>query len=241
MGSYDEDLLPYCTDVVYISDRHKQYFDEKYHVRPEVKQHVIDLGVRIWDYEQDIVKVPHRLIWCSVPGRGLHEMRPIWDGILARVPDASLVITSDYRLWGSVSPDNMSHRVEWAKAKNVSFLGMVPRADVVKYQLEAELMVYPCTYDELFCIAAAECQVAGAVPITSDAGALATTNRFGTIIPGNPADPVVQKQSIDTAAMFFSDTAKDVLASATEICRGSGKRLWDWNNIAVQWELEVLQ
>jgi len=52
--------------------------------------------------------------------------------------------------------------------------------------VRAEWYVYPCTYDELFCISCAEAQVAGACSITSNVGALATTN-MGRQIHGNPS------------------------------------------------------
>jgi hypothetical protein len=42
--------------------------------------------------------------------------------------------------------------------------------------LKAELHLYPCEYDELFCIAVAESQVAGAYTVTSNYGSLPTTN-----------------------------------------------------------------
>ena len=41
---------------------------------------------------------------------------------------------------------------------------------------------------ELFCIAVAESQVAGAFPVTSDVGSLGTTN-MGRVIHGHPSDP----------------------------------------------------
>jgi len=58
----------------------------------------------------------------------------------------------------------------------VRFVGAVPRKELIKYQLQSEVQVYPCTYDELFCYAVAECQVAGVLPITTQTGALETTN-----------------------------------------------------------------
>jgi glycosyltransferase involved in cell wall biosynthesis len=47
--------------------------------------------------------------------------------------------------------------------------------------MKAQAMVYPCIYDELFCIAVAEAQYAGIYTITTSQGALETTN-MGTLI-----------------------------------------------------------
>jgi hypothetical protein len=55
-------------------------------------------------------------------------------------------------------------------------MGAIKRSQLIKEQLLAEYMPYPCTYNELFCISAAEAQCCGIYTITSDAGALPTTN-----------------------------------------------------------------
>ena len=53
--------------------------------------------------------------------------------------------------------------------------------------MQAVVQAYPCTYGELFCYSVAECQIAGAYPVTPPTGALRTTN-MGKLIGGNPHD-----------------------------------------------------
>src|SRR5207244_6817836 len=56
-------------------------------------------------------------------------------------------------------------------------------------QLEAELMLYPCIFEEMFCISALECMAAGAVPVTTSTGALPTTvGACGILIDLNKKD-----------------------------------------------------
>jgi len=99
-----------------------------------------------------------------------------WPIIKGAVPDTSLVITSDYRLWGSPDARNDQDRANFFGWKDVTFLGAVNRQRMVEEELKAEIHAYPCTYDELFCISIAETQVAGAYPISTDVGAMETTN-----------------------------------------------------------------
>jgi len=169
--------------VVVISPYHRDYFIGKYGIMDGI---VIDLPVRVHEYEnKNITKVKNRFIFTSVPARGLDVMLDIWPRIMQSIPDASLVITSDYRLWGSkVGQSNEQFIARALQLAGITYLSAVPRSTLIEQQLMAEINVYPCLYDELFCIAVAETQVAGIYPITSDCGAMATTN-MGIRIPGD--------------------------------------------------------
>ena len=76
---------------------------------------------------------------------------------------------------------------------------------MIEEQLKAELFLYPCTYDELFCISCAEAQVAGVYPITSVIGALKTTN-MGTQIYGNPGDSSFSHEFIDEVQVLSNSS-----------------------------------
>jgi glycosyltransferase involved in cell wall biosynthesis len=163
--------------IVVISPRHAQYFKETYGIQNTI---VIDIPVRVQDYEEvrrseRIVKVKNRLLFSSVPARGLDNLLRIYQRIQREVPDVSLTITSDYRLWG-VGASNEHFRVKWMHINNVDFIGAVPRAQLIREQLKAQILLYPSNYDELFCVAVSEAQYAGSYPITSATGALPTTN-----------------------------------------------------------------
>lgn len=176
------DFSRYVDKIVTISEFHSNYFASTYGITDTA---TIDLPVRTWEYERKIEKVPNRMIFCSVPTRGLDVMARCFPKIQAEVPDASLVITSDFRLWGSPSPLNEDYIRRFMGMDNVTFLGAVSRNQLIDEQLRAEVHAYPCTYEELFCYASAECQVAGCFPITSPVGALSTTN-MGLFVHGDP-------------------------------------------------------
>jgi len=172
-----------CTDkIVTISDYHSLFFEGQYGIKDTT---VIDLPVRIDDYNQEIEKVPGRCIFASVPDRGLDGLFVAWPKIKALCPEASLVITSDYRLWGTTTPRNDRFRMNWLGQQDVKFMGAIPRRKLVEEEMKAQILAYPCCYEELFCISVAEAQVAGAYPITSTFAAVNTTN-MGTTIPGDP-------------------------------------------------------
>jgi len=176
-----KDFATKVDKIVTISPFHSKYFESTYEITNTT---VIDLPVRIQDYDERVPKISHRMIFCSVPDRGLATLALAYPRIKHEIKDTSLVITSDYRLWGLEHPRNELHIKRFFGMDGVRFIGAIPRRELVKEQLLADVQAYPCNYDELFCYAVAECQVAGAYPVTSRIGALETTN-MGTMVAGD--------------------------------------------------------
>ncbi len=127
-------------------------------------------------------------------------MKLIWPMILAQVPDAFLTITSDYRLWGAGAL-NERYRLLFSQVPNVKFLGAINRDALIEEQLTSKVMAYPCIFEELFCIACAEAQVAGCLPITTPVGALPTTNMY-KLFNGDVGNPY---GAADFAEMVVED------------------------------------
>jgi len=220
----------YC---VTISPYHTQYHIKTYRIDPNKIGH-IDLGVRMKDYSIEVAKVPGQMIFCSVPDRGLRILHAAWPLIKRTAPQASLIITSDYRLWG-VGAQNARHRLDWAGMPDVTFLGKVPRHELVKYQLQSEVLPYPCTYEELFCLSVAEAQVAGCFPVTTPVGALATTNEFGIQITGQPTSPMFVEEFSERVAGLVT-TERTFLENRLKPMIAAAKIRFDWNRIAGVWE-----
>lgn len=181
-------------EIVVISQFHADYFETMYGIRDV---HVIDLPVRQQDYQNRVSKLAGQCLFSSVPDRGLPILAECWPRIVAEVPEASLVITSGWSLWTGQSdaPYIAPYRLMFQTAKNVEYKGAVKRNELIQLQMQSEILAFPCTYDELFCIAAAEAQWVGAWPITSNMGALSTTN-MGTRIIGHPSSPEWKEQFI---------------------------------------------
>lgn len=222
--------------IVCISPCHQNHFAKTYGIFDTVS---IDIPVRAGDYTDIapfIDKVPKRCLFSSVPERGLDELFICWQEIINRVPDASLVVTSDYRLWNQPYPMNDRFRNACFKLKNIQFLGAVPRQRLIEEELKAEIFTYPCTYEELFCISCAEAQYAGAYPITSDAGALATTN-MGLIIPGNPKEYEWMDRFVEKVTHYL--THRDDLLMQNEVVHQKAHNRFHPETILSIWEEKV--
>lgn len=232
VGSFSA-LAQTVDHIVTISPHHTAFFQQKYSISP-AKMTNLDLGVRLSEYDQDVEKIEGRLIFCSIPDRGLPILHAAWALIKRDAPNASLAITSDYTLWG-VSANNSQHRLQWAGKDDVHFLGKVPRSRLVKLQLQSEIMAYPSVYEELFCISAAECQVAGALPVTSGAGALPTTNEFGITLPGNPKTATFVDAFAGRIVSLLTHEREFLEQRQSMMMRGARQR-FDWNKIVERWE-----
>jgi len=231
-GHYGRDVFPYVDYTVCISPYHVNYHIARYGVRPE-KIGYIDIGVRLEDYRPKLPKNPGQCIYCSIPDRGLEHLAVMWPRIRAAVPEATLFITSDYRLWGVPYAGNEQWVALFKGMDGVSFVGKVPRKTLVRLQLTSDLMLYPSHYEELFCVSAAECMAAGAYPITSTCGALPTTVGAGTLIPGAPASALYRDLFVQEAVALLKN--RELLTAYQDQARRYAKERFDYKDIAKEW------
>lgn len=222
--------------TVTISPFHSKYFAQRYEIRSPIH---IDLPVRTWEYDKEVEKIPFRLIFTSVPDRGLEIVRRTFPAIRDALPETSLVITSDYRLWGVGQARNESFVASFNGEKNVQYLGAVTRDRLIQEQLKAQIHYYPFSgeTEELFCIAAAESQVAGVLPITSSKGALETTN-MGVLIDGDVRDPAVQRAFVQKTIDYLTNPT---LPEIQKNLQGRALERFDINVITKQWQEKVFQ
>ena len=196
-----------CVDqVVCVSQFHVDYFKMRYGINNAV---IIENPVRTQDYAgKKLERIPNRFLFASVPDRGLKILLDIWPEIKTAFQDASLVITSDYRLWGSVYPLNEKYREQAMGLQGIKFKGGIKRAQLIEEQLISDVLAYPCIYDELMCISVAEAEVSGAFPITSTVGALGTTN-MGLKLEGDPKTKVWQREFLGMIYDFLKNPNKE--------------------------------
>lgn len=238
-GDWDATVFPFVDHVLCMSPFHRDVLFASHARIPRERTSILGLDVVKEDYfgtapEELPEKPGNRLIYCSVPNRGLIHLARLFPQIKQQVPDAELVVTSDYSLWG-LEPGNEEHKRALAGMPGVSFLGKVNRPTLVQCQKSAKVMAYSCTYHEGFCLAALECIAAGAVPVTTDDFALKTTVAdSGILIPGRPGEPAYDEQFAQTVVRLLQDDSqRNVLAA-----RGRQRVLADytWESVAKRFE-----
>lgn len=231
-GDWNNDIFPNVDKTICISPYHKDFLLRNYAVNKE-DIIVMDLGIKEEDYSQIMPKVPGKLLFCSVPGRGLKYLAQAFPRIREEVPEASLYITSDYTLWGAEDPGNQEYVDMFRNMGNVHFLGKVPRKELVEHQLTAEIMAYPCDYDENFCIAAMECIASGTPPVTFNIGALKTTvGDSGIVLNGSPS------KNIELFAKEVTMLLKDEKRRKKLVKEGKKRALthYSWGHLGKKYE-----
>lgn len=229
VGDFKE-FSQHVDKIITISNFHTNFFRNHYGIENTI---TIDLPVRTWEYEQPIEKVKNKLIFCSVPERGLHILADVYDILKSKVPDISLTITSDYRLWGIDSPLNEHFITRFLGKEGVRFLGAVSRSQLIQEQLSSEIHAYPCTYEELFCYAVAECSVAGAYPITSNVGALSTTN-MGILLEGDVRSGEWKQLFVESIVYALKN--RDILQRETKELQQKAFERFSLDRILRQWD-----
>lgn len=221
--------------IVTISPYHSQYFREHYGIQNTIP---IDLPVRVWEYNGGVEKNMKQCLFSSMPDRGLMQLHAVWPQIVSLVPNAHLVITSDWRLWADWATEDQTreYRLSYLHHPNVTYLGAVKRENLVRIQQQSALHVYPSIFEEMFCIAVAESQVAGCFPVTNDKAALATTN-MGAKIYGNADDPTWREVFVAKVVELLSD--EEGLRKKQEWVQNVARSRFSIEKILAQWDAKV--
>lgn len=205
------DLLP-SGNVIPIDDKlkgifcmtewHKDYFLK---VFPNMKNitHVFPNGINIDKYS-DISenKTKYSFIYSSFPNRGLIHLLNMFPKIKKKLPNAHLNIFCDTRnSWvQSVAKDEMDQieRLLEEQKDCVTNHGWVSKDKLRKFWLKSEIWLYPCTFQETFCITALEAAASNTLAITTDLASLnETVGNRGVLVSGDPRSEEWQERAIN--------------------------------------------
>jgi len=160
------------------------------------------------DYvEAATVKEP-LLIYCSVPDRGLYYLKDIFPAVRRRVPDARLVITSDFSLWGAPAAKDAFMRF-FAGQAGVEYAGHVTRPELVAWQRRARVMAYPCTFEEGFCLIGLMREQGDEISVTTRDYALVTTiGDGGVLVGGRPRSWFYRRRFVRACIELLTDDGR---------------------------------
>ncbi len=167
--------------AVMLSEWQRRTLCQQYRILSTEYSEVIGNGVDLNRYAEDIEPIPHRIIYCSSPDRGLHHLLKIWPGVKEAIPDAELHIFYSFSGFERVKWQMNQYAAIWWYVKThldqpgVFNHGPVGRQALAREQQRASLMVYPSDLfvdGETFCTVILECMAAGTPTLISDATAL---------------------------------------------------------------------
>lgn len=142
----------------------------------ELGMESVVIGYGIWRSELAPVtwKDPARLIYSSVPQRGLDMVPELFREIRAQEPEATLAVCSSNATWGSPELDAPFTALfdELRGMPGVEVIGALPQQALYRELARTAVFFYPSTYVETYCLAMAEAMAHGCVPIVTQIGAL---------------------------------------------------------------------
>jgi len=222
--------------IITISKYQKDLFQEQYPIPTDLYM-VSNAGIVYSDYlNKNVKKVKGRCIYCSTPVRGLLPLIEAWPLIREKVPYATLHVTGGLGLWGMDVPIEDQPMIQsLLKLEGAKYLGLLSREDLVREQLEAEVMLLPGMTNsrEMCCISAMECQAAKVFPLVGDIGALPERVVYGNVGLVCPVD------GLSVVTETFAELAIGILRMRDplmDVHHGSEMaRQYDYSVLAQQW------
>ena len=183
-----------------------------------------------------------RFIYSSSPDRGLDTLLELFPRIRERLPEAELHIFYGFENWDRALGMRVDRDAEaWRdriraamQQPGVFFRGRVGQRELAREMMRSDIWFYPTRFEETYCITALEAQMAGALCVASDLGALRTTVADrGVLLGGDAYSEEYRRLAVETVVALLMDRERrDAFA-------GRG-RAWaaeqTWDAVAAEWQ-----
>jgi len=208
-----------------------------------VTRNGLDLDL-IRESTKGVKPLPNRVVYTSRPERGLyHLLTEVWPALLDREPELELFITSyqvdDNRLPPQIRALYTELDKILAQTPNVTKLPPLTKSLLYKLYASSSVLLYPCTFPEIFCISALEAIACGCIPVTTNGFALPETiGPCGVLIDGRPGQKDYTEALVAQAHQTLAATepAKSYRANAA-----AWVQQFSWSTIAEEWERDITE
>ena len=134
------------------------------------------------------IKIKNSFIYSSFPNRGLVVLLKMWPRIKLCLPDATLNIYCDINGdWvNKVIPDEMAVIKQTINQPGIVYHSWVSKSELAEAWKTAEYWLYPCKFEETFCLTAMEAAISKTFVISNNLAALGETiGDRGLIVQGD--------------------------------------------------------
>jgi glycosyltransferase involved in cell wall biosynthesis len=245
-SSQQTEFLESFDKLFMLSKYHKSMLPEWI---PEEKIFLTRNGINLQDFKVDgIQRNQKRLIYISDYTRGIENLLTQWEEVLKEVPDAELHIFYGWQLIDALVQSPLIEKFPELKNKkeqllplmqqtNVYEQGRIGHKQLVKELLKSGIYVYPCHFEEVFCISCVKAQACGCIPVVTAFAALDETVYSGIKIPGSAGDEATNKAFCKAVRDLLKNTEKqEHLRQETLAFKDS----FGWDKVAQQWHQEFL-
>lgn len=191
------------------------------------------------------VRAPHRLVYTSVPARGLDILLEIFPEIKKRVPEATLHVYCGWDLGMLKDEDKKLAQDLYDKTNQPGVIreGTKKHSELAQELRRSSLMLYPSHpvpragfFAETSCIAALEAQAAGCPVIAAKRGALPESIQdgiTGVLVDGEPYSENFKSRFVEETVKLLKDPER--LAAMRPAAEKFIKENYTWDIIAKEW------
>jgi predicted O-methyltransferase YrrM/tetratricopeptide (TPR) repeat protein len=164
-----------------------------------------------FDVSGDNHKVPNSFIYSSFPNRGLLPLLQMWPAIKKAIPDATLNVYSDVNgKWvnevAKEQMDEIRRILAGGGLEGVTVHGWVSKADLAVAWRRADIWLYPCIFQETFCLTALEAAATKTLAIGAPLAALQETiGDRGILVEGDPMTAEWQSRALKELLAVLGD------------------------------------
>ena len=199
-----EIVIPIHDKIKYIFGLTEWHADQIKNIFPQFKNKIqyLNYGISSGNVPENPVKTKNKFIYSSFPNRGLVVLLKMWPKIIKKFPDATLDLFCNIEQeWvNNVAPDMMREIKTLLKINKtgVKNHGWVSKQVLAEHYQDAEYWLYPCIFEETFCLTALEAAISKTVVITNGLAALSETAKYGFTIHGNPLTESWQEECLSS-------------------------------------------
>lgn len=222
---------------------------------PNRKIAVVGHGVDASEFEGNVPRGSHQIVYTSSYDRGLEHLLDIWPDVIKEVPDARLMIAYGWDLFDKIQGGN-KERMAWKEEMlvkmahpSINELGRLSHKEVAKLMKSSDVFAYPAHFEEIFCIAAAKAQAAGAVPVVAVTdNCLRETVGIGIHVSGGlkkspeerlrygagapPYEEVLERYKVELIKFLKDD---DLRRNVREQAMKYARETFSWESVAEKW------
>jgi glycosyltransferase involved in cell wall biosynthesis len=231
--------------ILAVSRWQKTMYLEKFGI-PAEKIYVTRNGVDLDHYQVEAEKIPDRLIYSSVPDRGLDILAELFPKIRAQIGNSTLEAFSSFAIYGTDTDAKLAELFQAAGRAGITFHPPKTQRELAKEMEKCSLMLYPNhkstlhpVFAETSCITVLEAQAAGVPVITSNRGALNESvldGKTGILINGDPYSQAYKDEFVRQTVALLKDNERRALMG-----RQAKERIfkeYGWPLIAGEWQTE---
>ncbi|MDB5038577.1 MAG: hypothetical protein JWQ35_2105 [Bacteriovoracaceae bacterium] len=206
---------------------------------PIEKAFVLGNGINLDLFKGSENRNKRRLIYSSMPYRGLVYIPAIFSALKKKYPDLEMHVFSGYDVYNQPEREFEALRKNLLSLPDCTLHGNILQKDLAREFMKSAILLYPCHFEETSCITAMEAQAAGCAIVSSKLAALPeTVGDAGILVSEAPGSQAFLEATFNAADKILSDDALWKKFSDAGLARAQN---FAWKTVAKRFEKFLIE